>query len=261
MLPVLLDLKVIKIYTFGVFMVLGFFWGLFLVWKMIKLTAHKEEDIFDGIFIVLLGGLFTGRLLYVLLNFSRFGLNVLKFILVNGYPGFSLYGGLVGGFFFFFLFLRSKKIPFLTIIDYQMPGLFMALAFGKMGAFLSGDGQAEIYEGLLFLLGAYLAHKILLAVRRERVSSGFAWYFFGWYLATVYALLDNLKTDHLYFLRLNFNLTLSVFISTLFSLYFIIFFRKEWFAISKYVISTVKITTRRLKKNAHQRRGGDQRPH
>ena len=31
MLPVLLDLKFVKIYTFGVFLVLAFFWGAFFL--------------------------------------------------------------------------------------------------------------------------------------------------------------------------------------------------------------------------------------
>ncbi|PIZ68201.1 hypothetical protein COY13_01625, partial [Candidatus Roizmanbacteria bacterium CG_4_10_14_0_2_um_filter_36_35] len=62
MLPVLLDLKFIKIYTFGVFLMLGFLWASFVLWRNIRLTSHKEEEIFDGLFLSLLGGLFFGRL-------------------------------------------------------------------------------------------------------------------------------------------------------------------------------------------------------
>ena len=96
MLPVLLDLKFIKIYTFGVFLVLAFFWGSFVLWKNIRLTAQKEDEIFDGLFISFAGGLFMSRLVYVILNFDKFGSSILKFILINGYPGLSLYGALIG---------------------------------------------------------------------------------------------------------------------------------------------------------------------
>jgi prolipoprotein diacylglyceryltransferase len=65
MLPILLDLKIFKIYTFGVFLVLAFFWGSFLIWKLIRLTSMKEEEVFDGLFWGLFGGLFLSRLFYV----------------------------------------------------------------------------------------------------------------------------------------------------------------------------------------------------
>ena len=58
MIPVLLDLKFIKIYTFGIFLVLAFFWGAFILWKNYLLTAQKEEELFDGMFLSLAGGLF-----------------------------------------------------------------------------------------------------------------------------------------------------------------------------------------------------------
>ena len=112
MLPVLLDLKFIKIYTFGVFLVLGFFWSAFLLWRNIRLTSYKEEDVFDGLFFSLFGGLFIGRLIYVVLNFNDFGFDILKFILVNGYPGISLIGAILGGVFALFGFFGLKKIDF-----------------------------------------------------------------------------------------------------------------------------------------------------
>ena len=90
MLPVLLDLKFIKIYVFGVFLVLAFFWGSFILWKNIRLTSQKEDEIFDALFFSLSGGLFFSRLFYVILNFDKFGFDFLKFILINGYPGLSL---------------------------------------------------------------------------------------------------------------------------------------------------------------------------
>ena len=75
MLPVLLDLKFVKIYTFGIFLVLAFFWGTFLLWRSLRLSSYREEDAFDGLFLALAGGLFVSRLVYVILNFQKFGFN------------------------------------------------------------------------------------------------------------------------------------------------------------------------------------------
>lgn len=271
MLPVLLDLKIIKIYTFGVFLVLAFFWGMFLLWESIKLTAYKEEDVFDGLFITLFAGLFFSRLFYIILNFSDFGLNILKFILINGYPGLSLYGGFFGGFIILAIFLKAKKIDFHQAVDYFIAPLFLSLAIGKIGAFIAGveigqktkfllkisylgyeDGRhlTSLYEGLLFFLAVYLAYKILFAVRRKFVPYGFVFYFFFLYFGAVYFLLDKLKANHLYLVGLSFNLIVSLVAVIVFGCYFLIFFRRQIIKvlvnliniISKYAASTFQKT-------------------
>lgn len=147
MLPVLLNLGFLKIYTYGVFLVLGFFWAIFLLWKNIRLTSFKEEDVFDGLFLSMLGSLISGRLVYVFLNFKDFGFNILKYILINGYPGISLYGSIFGGLLALYLFANSRKIIFSELIDYLITPIFIALVFGKIGAFFSGTevGQKQIF--------------------------------------------------------------------------------------------------------------------
>lgn len=245
MLPILLNFKFIKIPTFGVFLVLAFFWGMFFLWKNIKLTSQKEEEIFDGLFIALGGALFFSRLFFVLLNFSDFGFNLLKFILINGYPGLSLMGGLFGGFFTFWLFCLVKKINWLELIDYFSPPLFLALFFGKIGSFFAGievgtktnfflstsylgfSGNRHLtafYEALLFGLGSYLSYKILMALRREVFPSGFGFYFFIFYFSVVSLLLDKLKENHLYFAGRSFNFLISLILSFVFGVYFIYYF-------------------------------------
>lgn len=248
MLPVLLNFAFIKIYTAGVFLVLAFFWGLFFLWKSIKLTSFKEEDLFDGVFIGLLGGLFFARVFYVILNFGDFGFDILKFILVNGYPGFSLYGGIFGGLLFFSLFLSAKKMVFIQVIDYVIPPLFLALGVAKLGGFFSGEAPGTrtsfflrvnysgyegarhmtgLYESLLFFVGSYLSYRFLFWVRRGVILRGILTWFFLWYVGGVYLWLDFLKENQLYWGTLNFNVTLSAFIVIIFSLYFLILFRKS----------------------------------
>lgn len=275
MLPILLDFKFIKIYTFGVFAVLGFFWGMFLLWKLIKLTSYKEAEIFDGLFLSILAGMFLGRIFYVLFNFESFGFNILKFILINGYPGFSIFGALIGGFFLLFIFFRLRNHSFLQTIDYFIPGFFLTMAFGKIGAFLAGSEPGTttrfflkiiysgfdrhrhltaLYEAGLFLIGVYFAYKILFWIRRGRLPHGFVWYFFWAYFGFIYLLLDNLKANHLYLVGFSFNLFFATVLVFVFGLYFFIFFRKDlWrlfetlaIAIFLYVKSTFKTKTRQL---------------
>ncbi|MFS8158690.1 MAG: prolipoprotein diacylglyceryl transferase family protein, partial [Candidatus Roizmanbacteria bacterium] len=138
MIPVLFNAPFLKIYTFGFFLVLAFYWGLFWFWRVIKLTSYKEETMFDGVFVSLLGALISSRLFYTLVNFDQFGTNILKYILVNGYPGGSLYGFILGFFLTFYLFCKVEKISFDHAVDYIVSPLLLSFGIVKIGAFFSG---------------------------------------------------------------------------------------------------------------------------
>lgn len=248
MLPVLLDLHFIKIYTFGVFALLAFFWALFVVWRTIKLTSYKEDEIFDGIFISLIGGLFFSRLLYVITHFKFFGFSILKFLLINGYPGLTFYGFLLGGLLTFYAYCNIKKISFSNIIDYMIPSIFLGIAIGKLGSFFSGGDVGTVtkfllhvnyvgyqglrhipalYEALLFFVGSYVTYHMLLAIRREKLNKMSNLAFAAFYLPLVLLLLDKFKQNHLYFIGINVSFLLSLIFVFVFGIYFIYFFRKE----------------------------------
>ena len=115
MLPVLLDLKVMKIYTFGVFLVIAFFWSLFWLWRNLKRTSFKEEQIFDGVFISVIGGFIAARAVHVALHFDQFGFDILKFILINGYPGLSMIGFIAGTFLSLLIFTIGLELNIGTL--------------------------------------------------------------------------------------------------------------------------------------------------
>ena len=270
MLPVLLNLGFLKIYTFGVFLVLGFFWAIFLLWKNIRLTSFKEEDVFDGLFLSMFGALFFGRLIFVFLNFKDFGFNLLKFVLINGYPGISFYGSIFGGLFILYLFTNSRKINFADLIDYLITPLFVALAFGKIGAFFSGvevgtktnflfkikyvgfDGARHLvglYEGLMLTIGLFIAYRILFEIRKERYYKGFLLKFFLWFLALTTILFDKIKDNHLYFVGLSLDFLVSLIILLTISFHFVYYFRNGIFGFIKYygqkIFKTIRVGTKK----------------
>lgn len=174
MLPVLFSFGPIKVYTFGVFLVLAFFWGSFFLWKLVRLTVYKEEEIFDGLFLSLGFALFFARFFYVIGNFSDFGLNLLKFILINGYPGLSLPGGLLGGFLFAYLFFFTKKRDFQAMVDYFIPPLFVALGFGFLGMFFSQKNSLLfLLDAFIFFFGAIVSYRLVFLIRQERLNQSF----------------------------------------------------------------------------------------
>lgn len=247
-------------------MVLAFFWSLFFLWYTIKLTSYKEEDMFDSLFVSLFWAIFFSRLVYVLFNISTFGLNPLKFILINGYPGLSMWGALGGGFLSFYLYCRAKKIEFLKAIDYFIPALFTALVFLKIGSFFAGidvgtktsfllsvkyagySGARHLvalYEAVIFGIGAYISYTIMLLIRREKLKHGFVWYFFLLFFSLDNLLLDNLKQNHLYFARIDVSVAISAVLTVFFTAYFIRYFRVE---IRKYIVTILHKTTTHGKK-------------
>ena len=274
MLPILFSIGPLKIYTFGVFLTLAFFWGCFFLWKNIRLTAYKEEEVFDMAFISLAFGIFFSRLFYVALNFSDFGVSPLKFILINGYPGLSIYGFIFGFLFGCFTICYLKKIDFFSLVDYFASPAFLALGFGKLGAFFSGtevgtktkiflslkyfgfDGTRHLtafYEALLFFFGFYLCWKLLFEVRKEQLFHGFLLPFFAWYFSLVYFLFDKIKENHLYFKTKSFNYWLSLILLLTTSLYFIYYFRSPIKKYGKNFIQTIYFKARSAFKKARRK--------
>jgi prolipoprotein diacylglyceryltransferase len=264
MLPLFLDLKVLKVYTFGVFLLLAFFWASYLLWKNFLLTTHKEEEVFDGLFISLALGLFVSRSLYVLLHFADFGFSFLKFILINGYPGLSLYGFIAGFLLGLYLYFLSKKVKLREVVDYFVPSAFLALALAEIGVFFSGPQTKlemklvflnflPLAESALFFLGAFLSYKILYAIRREKYFKGFNFFYFFWYYSLIRSVSDFLLGGKRAFLSLDFDLILSFALLLTTTFYFLYYFRSLVFGNFNALISQVrKKNDKKDHKNVHQ---------
>ena len=68
MYPILLKLGKINIYTYGFFIALGFFAGIFLAKKEAKRVGENPEMIMDLSFYILLSAIIGSRLLYVMID-------------------------------------------------------------------------------------------------------------------------------------------------------------------------------------------------
>ena len=55
--------------------------------------------------------------------------------------GLAIYGGLIGGFVGVGLYLRSKKIPIIHVLDAVAPALIISYGVGRLGCHFSGDGD------------------------------------------------------------------------------------------------------------------------
>lgn len=149
------------------------------------------------------GALLIGRLLYGFLHFSEFGLNILKYILVNGYPGISPVGMIVGGVGTMFVMCQQKKIKFEEFSDYIVPSLFIFTLSAEMGAFIAGvepgimwkwfRHPVALYKALVLGLGAYISIRMFYNVRKEKIGKGALIFFFLGLYSLVYMAFHYLK--------------------------------------------------------------------
>lgn len=270
MIPILLDLHFIKIYTFGVFAAFSLVWALFLLFKHIKLTSYKEEDMFDYVFVSLLGALGISRLVFVALNFNDFGFNFLKIILVNGYPGMSLVGFILGFYLVLAICFVRAGIEIKKGFDYTVTPMLVALSFGKIGSLLGGvdvgvktslplavtyvgyGGLRHIvafYEAIIFLLCAFVARQILFSTRRQQTPYGmtFVWFIFSF--GGSIALLDKIKENHLYLGQLSLNMTIGMILVVVSTVFSVIVNRQLIITKSLELVKKIKLPTG-VKKNA-----------
>lgn len=138
MVPVLFTIFNYPVSSFGVFLILGFLVGIFLIWRLSRAWDLDEEKILDLTLLTFLGGLFGARIYFVLEHVSIFATNLTRIILINKFPGFSFWGGFLGGWLTLFFLAKNKKEDFWMLSDIAVVGFLGSLIFSDIGCFLGG---------------------------------------------------------------------------------------------------------------------------
>ena len=140
MLPVLFSIGKFSVSSFGIFLSLGFIFGVFLVWRLSRAWDLDEEKILDLTLLTFVGGLFGARIYFGISHLSEFALSPLKIIFFTKYPGFSFWGGFLGGWLTLFYFVYRQKRDFWQIADIASVGFLGGLILSDIGCFLGGCG-------------------------------------------------------------------------------------------------------------------------
>ena len=72
MFPVLFSIGKITVSSFGVFLTLGFLFGVFLVWRLTRAWELNEEKILDLTMLTFIGGLIGARIYFLMENWQLF---------------------------------------------------------------------------------------------------------------------------------------------------------------------------------------------
>ncbi len=139
MIPVLLRLGPITIYSYGLMMALGFLAADFVIALECRrrgITAEFSSAVVVWAAIV---GLAGARLLDIANDLPAYLANP-RSIIFSG-SGFVWYGGLMGGILAAYLVSRYFKVRFAVTADMCAPALAIGQAIGRVGCQLSGDGD------------------------------------------------------------------------------------------------------------------------
>ena len=185
MLPILVSLGPVKIYSFGVCLAIGLFLGLYWWWKMGRDEHFDEIALFDGFFMSLMIFVLAGRLGYVLSHWSEMG-TLYRSIAILSYPGVNTVVGIVAVSLFTVLFARYHDWNGWKILDSYSVALSLVLVFGGLGALLNGSNPAW-QVNVWGLVWAVISFVVVSRVRKN-------FRFYAWYKGESSVAQDGLAT-------------------------------------------------------------------
>ena len=137
--PVLIDLGFITIYSFGVFMALGFFVAASITVREFQRRGGDGDDMWNFLFWVFFAGLVGSKVLSLGNDIGALWRDPVSQVMSGS--GFVWYGGLIGGFACGLLLHRRYGMRFGTILECTALGLPIGQAIGRIGCHVAGDGD------------------------------------------------------------------------------------------------------------------------
>lgn len=137
MYPILIQIGSLKLYTYGLFVALGFLLAMHISKNNAKSYGMPAEPISDLFFIILLSALVGARLLYVLINLDTYKLNPIGIFQVwNG--GLVFFGGFVAAVLASLVYMKKKQLDVWQAADVISPGIAAGHAVGRIGCLFAG---------------------------------------------------------------------------------------------------------------------------
>lgn len=165
---VALDLGIIQIYWYSIFIFLGILVGSSIIYLESKKRKIDSEFVINLIFNTVIIGVIGARVYYVLFNLEYYLSNPVEILEIwNG--GLAIHGGIITGLLFLIFYCKKNKVETLKMLDIIVVGLIIAQAIGRWGNFFNQEayGMATTVEKLkatgvpefvingMYIMGAY----------------------------------------------------------------------------------------------------------
>jgi phosphatidylglycerol:prolipoprotein diacylglycerol transferase len=137
MYPILYKLGPLNLYTYGLFLALGFLSAVLVAGHEARRLGLPVGRFYDLCFYIILFAILGSRLLYIILEPHKFLQNPLKiFALWEG--GLVFHGGLAAAVGVAFWYMRRHGLPWRATFDALGVGMPLGQALGRVGCFMAG---------------------------------------------------------------------------------------------------------------------------
>lgn len=165
---VALDLGIIQIYWYSIFIFLGILVGSTIIYLESKKREIDSEFVINLIFNTVIIGVIGARIYYVLFNLEYYLSNPIEILEIwNG--GLAIHGGILLGLLFMIFYCKKHDVEILKMLDIIVVGLIIGQAIGRWGNFfnqeaygmattvakLKSTGVPEFVINGMYILGDY----------------------------------------------------------------------------------------------------------
>jgi prolipoprotein diacylglyceryltransferase len=178
--PILFSIGPFKLYSLALVAFIGFFAGLFVVWKRGRELHFEEKELFDSIFVVLFWSFITARIGYVALHAPDYWSNLPGIVNFIGHPGWYFPAGLVGAGLATFFESKKNKWDVYQVMDLFVTGVVIAQAILSVGTLLAGIGYGLKTTSIIGLPFAGVYDKRYPVQVWEMISYGICFGYLWW---------------------------------------------------------------------------------
>ncbi|MBU3178906.1 prolipoprotein diacylglyceryl transferase [Clostridium estertheticum] len=136
MKPILFEFSFVKIYGYGLMIMIGILSALCLLSCRSKKEQYNEDNVWDMAILTIICGVIGGKVMYIITDIKEVLQN--PSVLKNVGNGFVIYGAILGGILGIYIYSKKKAWNTLSVLDLLVPSLPLAQGFGRIGCFLAG---------------------------------------------------------------------------------------------------------------------------
>jgi len=138
MKPILIKLGPFPISSFGLFLLGAFLVGIAVARRRGRDVGIDPSRLLDAALYMIIGGIVSGRIGYVLANVSAFASAPLTMVTIWRDSGLTFYGALAGAALVGAFYARRLQVPLRVFLDLFAPALALGYAVAMIGALLHG---------------------------------------------------------------------------------------------------------------------------
>lgn len=139
--PVLFKIGSFEMASYGLMTAIGYGVAAWYLYRRLNKIKLDKETFWNLIFIIFMGALIGGKLLFIIVSWPQLGATLaekITAILHDIRYGFVFFGGLIVAVVSTVYYMKKKGLPVLKTSDFLIVGLPLGHAFGRIGCFLAG---------------------------------------------------------------------------------------------------------------------------